>query len=33
LDLASKAFLIANMIIGRFEIIAILYIFFGFLRR
>jgi trk system potassium uptake protein len=33
LDLASKAFLIANMIVGRFEIIAILYIFFGFLRR
>jgi trk system potassium uptake protein len=33
LDLASKALLIVNMIVGRFEIIAILYIFFGFLRR
>jgi trk system potassium uptake protein len=33
LDLPSKGFLIANMIVGRFEIIAILYIFLGFLRR
>jgi trk system potassium uptake protein len=33
LDLASKGFLIANMIVGRFEIIAILYIFSSFLRR
>jgi trk system potassium uptake protein TrkH len=33
LDLVSKTFLIFNMIVGRFEIIAILYIFFGFLRR
>jgi trk system potassium uptake protein len=33
LDLVSKTFLIINMIVGRFEIIAILYIFFGFLRR
>ncbi|RPJ27910.1 MAG: TrkH family potassium uptake protein, partial [Nitrosopumilales archaeon] len=33
LDLVSKTFLITNMIVGRFEIIAILYIFFGFLRR
>ena len=33
LDLVSKTFLITNMIVGRFEIIAILYIFFDFLRR
>jgi trk system potassium uptake protein len=33
LDLVSKIFLITNMIIGRFEIIAILYIFFGSVRR
>jgi trk system potassium uptake protein TrkH len=33
LDLVSKTFLIINMIVGRFEIIAILYIFFSFLRR
>jgi trk system potassium uptake protein TrkH len=33
LDLASKTFLIINMIAGRFEIIAILYIFFGTIRK
>jgi trk system potassium uptake protein len=33
LDLVSKLFLIINMIVGRFEIIAILYIFFGAIRR
>jgi trk system potassium uptake protein TrkH len=33
LDLVSKTFLIINMVVGRFEIIAILYMFFGFLRR
>jgi trk system potassium uptake protein TrkH len=33
LDLVSKAFLIINMIIGRFEIIAVLYVFFGAIRR
>jgi trk system potassium uptake protein TrkH len=31
--LASKLILAANMVAGRFEIIAILYIFFGWLRR
>jgi trk system potassium uptake protein TrkH len=31
--LASKLILIANMVAGRFEIIAILYIFFSWLRR
>ncbi|HEY7507974.1 MAG TPA: potassium transporter TrkG, partial [Nitrososphaera sp.] len=31
--LASKLILIANMVAGRFEIIAILYIFFAWLRR
>jgi trk system potassium uptake protein TrkH len=33
LDSVSKTFLIINMIVGRFEIIAILYIFFGAIRR
>ena len=33
LDSVSKTFLIINMIIGRFEIIAVLYIFFGTIRR
>jgi trk system potassium uptake protein TrkH len=33
LDLVSKTFLIINMIVGRFEIIAILYIFFGAIRK
>jgi trk system potassium uptake protein TrkH len=33
LDLVSKVFLIINMIVGRFEIIAIFYIFFGSVRR
>jgi trk system potassium uptake protein TrkH len=33
LDLVSKTFLIINMISGRFEIIAILYIFFGILEK
>jgi trk system potassium uptake protein TrkH len=33
LDSISKSILITNMIMGRFEIIAILYIFFNFLRR
>ena len=33
LDLASKAVLIANMIVGRFEIIAIMYIFFSYFRK
>jgi trk system potassium uptake protein len=33
LELASKTFLIINMIAGRFEIIAILYIFFGTIRK
>jgi trk system potassium uptake protein TrkH len=33
LDLVSKIFLIINMIVGRFEIIAVLYIFFGAIRR
>ncbi|CAN5198745.1 TrkH family potassium uptake protein [soil metagenome] len=33
LDLVSKTFLIFNMVVGRFEIIAILYIFFGSIRR
>jgi trk system potassium uptake protein len=33
LDLVSKTFLIINMVVGRFEIIAILYIFFGAIRR
>jgi trk system potassium uptake protein len=33
LDPISKSILITNMIMGRFEIITILYIFFNFLRR
>jgi trk system potassium uptake protein len=33
LDSVSKSILITNMIMGRFEIITILYIFFIFLRR
>jgi trk system potassium uptake protein TrkH len=33
LDSISKSILITNMIMGRFEIITILYIFFNFLRR
>ncbi len=33
LDPVSKSLLITNMIMGRFEIITILYIFFNFLRR
>jgi trk system potassium uptake protein TrkH len=33
LDSISKSILIINMIMGRFEIITILYIFFSFLRR
>ena len=33
LDSVSKSLLITNMIMGRFEIITILYIFFNFLRR
>jgi trk system potassium uptake protein TrkH len=33
LDSISKSILITNMIMGRFEIIAILYVFFNFLRR
>jgi trk system potassium uptake protein TrkH len=33
LDLVSKTFLIINMVAGRFEIIAILYIFFGAIRK
>lgn len=33
LDLLSKLILISNMIVGRFEIIAVLYIFFASLRR
>jgi trk system potassium uptake protein len=33
LDLVSKTFLIINMVVGRFEIIAILYIFSGAIRR
>lgn len=33
LDLVSKTFLIINMIAGRFEIIAIFYIFFGILEK
>ena len=33
LDLVSKTFLIINMVVGRFEIIAVLYIFFGAIRR
>jgi trk system potassium uptake protein len=33
LDLVSKTFLIINMVAGRFEIIAILYIFFGTIRK
>jgi trk system potassium uptake protein len=33
LDCVSKSILITNMIMGRFEIITILYIFFSFLRR
>jgi trk system potassium uptake protein TrkH len=33
LDSVSKSILITNMIMGRFEIITILYIFFNFLRR
>ena len=33
LDSFSKLMLIANMILGRFEIIAVLYIFFSALRK
>jgi trk system potassium uptake protein TrkH len=33
LDLFSKSLLVANMIVGRFEVIAVLYIFFGSLRH
>ena len=33
LDVFSKLILTANMIVGRFEIIAILYIFFTYFRR
>jgi trk system potassium uptake protein TrkH len=33
LDLISKLLLTMNMIIGRFEIIAILYIFFNYFRK
>ena len=33
LDLVSKLVLIVNMIIGRFEVIAVLYIFFSYFRR
>ena len=33
LDPISKSILILNMILGRFEIITVLYIFFGILRR
>ena len=33
LDLLSKTFLIINMIVGRFEIIPIFYIFFGILEK
>ena len=33
LDLVSKTFLIINMVVGRFEIVAILYIFFGAIRK
>jgi trk system potassium uptake protein TrkH len=33
LDVFSKLILITNMIVGRFEIIAILYIFFVYFRR
>jgi trk system potassium uptake protein TrkH len=33
LDLVSKTFLIINMVTGRFEIIAILYIFSGIIRK
>jgi trk system potassium uptake protein TrkH len=33
LDLVSKLVLTMNMIIGRFEIIAILYIFFSYFRK
>lgn len=33
LDVFSKLILAANMIVGRFEIIAILYIFFAYFRR
>lgn len=33
LDVFSKLILVANMIVGRFEIIAILYIFFAYFRR
>ncbi|AFU60290.1 K+ transporter family protein [Candidatus Nitrososphaera gargensis Ga9.2] len=33
LDSSSKLMLIANMILGRFEIISVLYIFFSSLRR
>jgi trk system potassium uptake protein TrkH len=32
-DFASKVILMANMVAGRFEVIAILYIFFAWLRR
>jgi trk system potassium uptake protein TrkH len=33
LDVFSKLLLATNMILGRFEIIAILYIFFAYFRR
>jgi trk system potassium uptake protein TrkH len=33
LDLVSKTFLIINMVVGRFEIVAIFYIFFGAIRK
>jgi trk system potassium uptake protein len=33
LDTISKSILITNMIMGRFEIITVLYIFFNFLKR
>jgi trk system potassium uptake protein TrkH len=33
LDLTSKLVLVMNMIIGRFEVIAILYIFFSYFRK
>jgi trk system potassium uptake protein TrkH len=33
LDLASKSILIVNMIVGKFEIIVLLYIFFDAVRR
>jgi trk system potassium uptake protein len=33
MDLVSKAFLVVNMIAGRFEIIAIVYLFIEMLKR